>query len=89
MIKATTKIFPYGARLPCHQLPTLFKDAILFFARKLGIRYLWIDALCILQDDSKDWERESAVMAEVYSNPYLTIAATRAVNPYSSLLEDR
>jgi hypothetical protein len=44
------------------------------------MRYLWIDSLCICQDDSEDWERESANMAAVYSNSYLTIAATNAKN---------
>jgi hypothetical protein len=45
----------------------LFQDAI-SVTRALGIRYLWIDALCILQDSVKDWEQESANMAAVYTN---------------------
>ena len=44
--------------------------------RQLGIRYLWIDCLCIVQDDPKDWEREAATMGEVYRNAYLTISAS-------------
>ncbi|KAL1838926.1 hypothetical protein VTJ49DRAFT_2057 [Mycothermus thermophilus] len=56
-------------------LPNTFLDAITL-ARRLGIRYLWVDSLCICQDDIHDWERESARMAAVYSNAYLTIAAT-------------
>lgn len=46
--------------------------------RKLGVRYLWIDALCITQDDQKDWQRESGRMASIYDSSYLTICATRA-----------
>jgi hypothetical protein len=42
----------------------------------LGIRYLWIDALCIIQGDESDWRREAAQMASIYRNAYLTIAAT-------------
>ncbi|KAH7378009.1 hypothetical protein BKA64DRAFT_585809, partial [Cadophora sp. MPI-SDFR-AT-0126] len=38
-------------------LPVLFRDAI-ELTRTLGIRFLWIDSLCIIQDDIEDWERE-------------------------------
>jgi hypothetical protein len=54
-----------------------FKDAIVV-TRTLGIRYLWIDSLCICQDDYKDWEKEAAKMGSVYSNSYLTISITGA-----------
>jgi hypothetical protein len=59
------------------QLPKTLQDTI-FLVRYLGIRYLWADCLCIVQDDKADWEREASRMADVYSNAYLTIAATRA-----------
>ncbi|KAH8885961.1 HET-domain-containing protein, partial [Thozetella sp. PMI_491] len=55
-------------------LPRTFRDTICI-ARKLNIPYLWIDCLCILQDDIADWEMEAASMAEIYRNAYLTIAA--------------
>jgi hypothetical protein len=51
-----------------NEIPLLlatFEDAI-FATRKLGARYLWIDSLCILQDDLADWEKESSRMADVY-----------------------
>jgi hypothetical protein len=60
-------------------LPRSFQDAVTI-TRRLGIRYLWIDSLCIIQDDKEDWEVESAKMAEVYENAYLVIAATGAAN---------
>jgi hypothetical protein len=50
-------------------LPQNFRDAIVM-TRKLRVRYLWIDSLCIIQDSREDWEQESAVMGEVYSNCY-------------------
>ncbi|KAF7511782.1 hypothetical protein GJ744_003513 [Endocarpon pusillum] len=59
------------------ELPKTFQDAIII-ARRLSIRYLWIDSLCICQDDPKDWEEESAKMTAIYSNSHLTIAATAA-----------
>jgi hypothetical protein len=43
---------------------------------KLGFRYIWIDSLCIVQDDPADWETESSRMAEIYHGAILTLAAT-------------
>lgn len=62
-----------------HSLPKTFQEAI-ELPRFLNIRYLWIDSLCIVQDDLKDWERESAAMASVYSRSYLTISAAAAAD---------
>ncbi|KAF2428863.1 HET-domain-containing protein, partial [Tothia fuscella] len=58
-------------------LPQTFQDAVVF-ARKLQIRYMWIDSLCIVQDDRSDWAENTANMASVYQNGYLTLAATSA-----------
>jgi hypothetical protein len=60
-------------------LPRTFQDAITF-TRRIGVRYIWIDSLCIIQDDSGDWERESAQMASIYANSFLTIVAAKAAN---------
>src|SRR5271170_8055968 len=63
------------AGIPWSSLPETFQDAITI-TRKLGIQYLWIDALCIVQDDLSDWEIESSKMASIYSHSFLTIAAS-------------
>ncbi|GAW23367.1 hypothetical protein ANO14919_129250 [Xylariales sp. No.14919] len=55
-------------------LPQTFRDAIQV-TRGIGIEYLWIDSLCIIQDDRADWERESVRMEQVFSSAYCTIAA--------------
>jgi hypothetical protein len=60
-------------------LPQTLVDAVKI-ARHLNIRYLWIDCLCICQDDPEDWARESASMADIYSNAYIVIAADHARN---------
>ncbi|KAK4665506.1 hypothetical protein QC763_000410 [Podospora pseudopauciseta] len=60
-------------------LPPTFRDAARI-SRRLGIRYLWIDSLCILQDSKEDWEKESAMMGEIYKHSVLTIAARAARN---------
>jgi hypothetical protein len=69
-------------------LPKTFCDAI-DMARHLGIPYLWIDSLCIVQDDAEDWARESARMAKIYNEAYLTIAATGARDGSEGLFKAR
>jgi hypothetical protein len=53
-------------------LPQTFQDTI-FIARELNINYLWIDALCIIQDDVTDVHREIALMGEIYQGALLNI----------------
>lgn len=64
-------------RIPWDHLPKTFQDAIII-TRSIGIRWLWIDALCIVQDDSNDWLREAATMGSIYEMARLTIAASHA-----------
>lgn len=60
-------------------LPKTFREAVCV-TRSLGIRYLWIDSLCIMQDknDLADWYRESALMDKVYMHAMCNISATDA-----------
>lgn len=58
-------------------LPKTFIDVIAI-NRRLDIPHLWIDSLCIVRDDPDDWQRESAQMATIYRNTYLTFAAANA-----------
>lgn len=60
-----------------NELQLNFQDAITV-TRGLGVRYLWIDSLCIIQDDDDDWTRESVRMEEVYSNAKCVLAASSA-----------
>ncbi|KFY45755.1 hypothetical protein V494_00801 [Pseudogymnoascus sp. VKM F-4513 (FW-928)] len=67
-ITTTTKTI--GARMSGFSIDTVpktFREAILV-TRELGVRYLWIDSLCIIQDSHEDWEHEVARMGEVYAN---------------------
>jgi hypothetical protein len=73
----TTNLQAHQSAIGFDMLPQTLQDAILI-VRWMGIEYIWIDCLCILQDSRKDWEHEAARMAHVYSNAYLTIAASRA-----------
>lgn len=58
-------------------------------ARSLGIQYVWIDALCPIQGDSKDWAAESKKMGQVYSNAYLTVLAGSSTDSRAGFLADR
>lgn len=57
-----------------NSLPRMYQDAVLTTMR-LGFRLLWVDALCIIQDDERDWLIESARMQDVFTNAACTIAA--------------
>lgn len=58
-------------------MPQTFQDAIAI-TRNLGIKFLWIDSLCIIQDSSEDWARESAQMGRIYRDATITIFAEHA-----------
>lgn len=73
----TTNLQAYQSAISFDTLPQTLQDAILI-VRWMGIEYIWIDCLCILQDSKTDWEHEAARMAHVYSDAYSTIAASRA-----------
>ncbi|KAL7783259.1 heterokaryon incompatibility domain-containing protein [Trichoderma ceciliae] len=60
--------------IPWGRLPKTFQDAAKV-AVWLGIKYLWIDSLCIIQDSSDDWKDQAAQMCEIYSGAYVTLAA--------------
>lgn len=67
------------AKIRMDELTNTFKDAI-HITRSLGLRYLWIDSLCILQDSAGDWAHEAARMGDVYRYGFITVAATGAAN---------
>ncbi|KAK4217265.1 HET-domain-containing protein [Rhypophila decipiens] len=71
----TANLSSHKERVPWKEMPLTFQEAILFCLR-LGICYLWIDALCILQDDQSDWQIQSAQMADIYQRSYVTLSAT-------------
>jgi Heterokaryon incompatibility protein (HET) len=76
------------AAIDWDSLPKTFQDALTITA-ELKIKYTWIDSLCILQDDQKDWEIESAKMGNIYAKSYLTIAATGSIDCDGGLLNTR
>lgn len=68
--------------IPLKSLTKTITDAIKI-TRSLGLDYLWVDALCIIQNSDSDWEKESATMCSVYGGSKINIAATGVINGYS------
>lgn len=66
-------------------VPPTLKDAIIA-VRSLGLRYLWVDALCIIQDSKSDWAEQSGQMYDIYESSYLTIVATKAQSSQDGFL---
>lgn len=66
----------------------LFRHAM-YVARCLGIRYLWIDCMCIMQDDDAEKAREIALMGEIYHNSSLNISATDSTSGADGLIFPR
>lgn len=73
----TTNFHELQRGVPNRLLSKTFDDAIQI-ARAVGLKYLWIDSLCIIQNSSTDWETEASMMATVYGGSSLNIAASSA-----------
>ncbi|KAF2121042.1 heterokaryon incompatibility protein-domain-containing protein [Lophiotrema nucula] len=63
--------------IPVAELSPILRDVVVV-TRELGFRYIWVDALCIIQDSESDWLNEASKMSDVYSGASLTIAAAEA-----------
>ncbi|KAI1077774.1 hypothetical protein F5B20DRAFT_252721 [Whalleya microplaca] len=74
--------------IPLSALPPTLRDAVLA-TRELGFRFLWIDAICIVQDDAGDWEREAAQMQAIYSNATMTMSALESEDSMGGLFRPR
>jgi len=62
-------------------LPQSFRDAIAI-TRKLGFKYLWIDSLCIIQNQREDREVEVALMGDIFANAFCTLAAASSPSSF-------
>ncbi|KAK0124139.1 hypothetical protein ONS95_009122 [Cadophora gregata] len=72
-------LLSYHKEIPDAAISQTIKDAMQI-ALYLGYYYIWIDSLCIIQDDEEDWKRESASMKMVYGNSGINISAAGAVD---------
>lgn len=74
--------------IPLARLPSTYLDALIV-TRQIGLQYLWIDSLCIIQGDEADWLQESEKMGSIYEKARLTIAASGAPDSTCGLFSDR
>ncbi|KAH6894606.1 hypothetical protein B0T10DRAFT_456832 [Thelonectria olida] len=74
--------------IPLDELPATFKDAVKV-TRELGVQYLWIDSLCIIQGDDGDFKDEAKHMETVFSFAYCVIAASRSTGTSDGFLKKR
>lgn len=89
LLKATKANFEeLQTGIALSSLPASFQDAVAI-TRYLGVRYLWIDSLCIIQDSKEDWQVQSAEMPDIYKNAYTTIAAAATENSHGGILVNR
>jgi hypothetical protein len=72
-----SNIIELHQRINSCQLPPVLRDSVVV-ARQLGIDYVWMDALCIVQDDPEDWLREASLMGSVYRNASCNFGAVAA-----------
>lgn len=75
------RVEDYKIGIAINILPKTIADTVLL-VRHLGIRFLWIDSLCIIQRDPEDWKREAGTMRMVYQSAFVCISALKA--PHSS-----
>lgn len=78
------RVSQFKTQIPMEKLAQTFKDAF-EAVLQLGLSYVWVDSLCIVQDSKADWEAECQRMAGVYANATLTIAATASTSSETGL----
>jgi hypothetical protein len=69
------------------KLTKTVQDAI-YVTHALDLKFLWVDSLCIIQDNPKDWENEAAKMSDIFAGSELTIAAVDAIDSCGGLKID-
>jgi hypothetical protein len=74
--------------IPVSSLATTFQDAI-DITLKLGLEFIWIDSLCIVQNDPEERSEEFPKMGDIYGGAYFVIAATHATNGSMGCYKDR
>jgi hypothetical protein len=69
-------------------LPQTIQDTIAI-CKRLGLSYLWVDSICIIQDDLEDWRAESRIMNQIYGNALLTLTGVASDHANEGLFNPR
>jgi hypothetical protein len=77
LISTTENVGLHSDGISISSLPKTIADAVRV-CQAIDVHYMWVDALCILQDSREDWELECPKMSDVFANSYLTIGALDA-----------
>ncbi|KAF5649624.1 hypothetical protein F52700_520 [Fusarium sp. NRRL 52700] len=90
MLRSDNERDALDSKIPFYELPLLFRQSITL-CRNLGIRYFWIDSVCIIQsgDNQQDWLFHAREMSTIYAFCALSISAEYARSPHKSLFVDR
>jgi len=72
--------------IPRHEMSLVMRDAVKV-CEALGLRFLWIDSLCIVQNDVKDWERESEQMGSIYLHSFISICVPASSSCHQVFLD--
>ncbi|KAK0648256.1 heterokaryon incompatibility protein-domain-containing protein [Cercophora newfieldiana] len=83
-----SRLAEYANDIPLHTLPRTIQDALVV-TRGIGLRYLWVDAMCIVQDDGDDMADQIGQMYAVYRSAYVTISAATAATSQEGFLHPR
>ncbi|KAK0496053.1 heterokaryon incompatibility protein-domain-containing protein [Armillaria luteobubalina] len=84
----TKNLDSYIEGIPLTNIPKTIMDAIMV-THKLGLRYLWVDSFCIMQDSEDDKAREIAQIRRIFRNAYVTIVAACSETVRNGFLHDR
>lgn len=88
LMTTSSNLSQHMRSVPLLSLPKTFQDAVAV-TRELGIRYLWIDSLCIIQDSVEDWELECSRMAQIYQGSIVSICGPTALDSSTGFLNPR
>ncbi|KAI9767654.1 MAG: hypothetical protein M1840_005525 [Geoglossum simile] len=88
LVTTTANLADHMQRIVLSDMAPTFRDAVTI-TRELGLRYLWIDCFCILQDSIEDWRIECTKMTGVYENSYVTIAVMDSNDSSVGIFQDR
>ncbi|KAK8029780.1 hypothetical protein PG993_011071 [Apiospora rasikravindrae] len=81
-------VYVFKKSIPFDQMPATLQHAVVV-TRALGVRYIWIDSICILQGKDGDFNEEASRMEDVFSGAYVVLAASRATGMHGGFLHDR